>query len=181
MEYKKHEIRLFKDGLVIASILLDEYNKEYFYCIYFFKDKKLFRMEAYADNLFFVDYYITSKNDDGIYAKLTYKHYEVFVTASTWETLGLSVMEAIGSGAAVIGLDVKYGNRLFIHPEVNGYLIDYNYVDADDNKIVNDMAEKIVEIFSNKERLEVFHKNSCKIAMKFTSKIVAEKWKELLS
>ena len=110
-----------------------------------------------------------------------YKHYEVFVTASTWETLGLSVMEAIGSGAAVIGLDVKYGNRLFIHPEVNGYLIDYNYVDVDDNKIVNDMAEKIVEIFSNKERLEIFHKNSYKIAMKFTSKIVAEKWKELLS
>lgn len=412
VEYKKHEIRLFKDGLVIASILLDEYNKEYFYCIYFFKDKKLFRMEAYADNLFYVDYYTTSKNDDGIYAKLTrrtfyntdgtvsfeqlfeeekeryffpdgriytkselivefikrlhlskrdtiildrssqfdfvqpvfeygtkarfvvvfhsehffekgedpyaanlnyeysywfkysniintmivstqeqkeklirklqeyncsvpdvrvipagrieylrypvserkscslisvsrldprkkidyiikgvikahqvnpnisldifgrgvkwyteylekivsdnqaqsyirfmgqadvmeiYKHYEVFVTASTWETLGLSVMEAIGSGAAVIGLDVKYGNRLFIHPEVNGYLIDYNYIDADDNKIVNDMAEKIIEIFSNKERLEVFHKNSYKIAMKFTSKIVAEKWKELLS
>ena len=90
-------------------------------------------------------------------------------------------MEAIGSGAAVIGLDVKYGNRLFIHPEVNGYLIDYNYVDVDDNKIVNDMAEKIVEIFSNKERLEIFHKNSYKIAMKFTSKIVAEKWKELLS
>lgn len=36
VEYKEHEIRLFKDGLVIVSILLDEYNKEYFYCIYFF-------------------------------------------------------------------------------------------------------------------------------------------------
>mgnify|MGYP002509176014 CR=1 FL=1 len=42
-------------------------------------------------------------------------------------------MEAIGSGTAVIGLNVKYGNRLFVHSEENGYLVDFDssYVDND--------------------------------------------------
>lgn len=46
-----------------------------------------------------------------------YKNYEVYITASLWETLGLSLLEAVASGTAMIGLDVKYGNHLFIQPE----------------------------------------------------------------
>ena len=45
-----------------------------------------------------------------------YKNYEVYVSASLLETLGLSIMEAVGSGMALIGLNVKYGNQVFIHP-----------------------------------------------------------------
>lgn len=109
-----------------------------------------------------------------------YENYEVFITASTWETLGLSVMEAIGAGTAVIGLDVKYGNRILVHPEENGYLIDYSYMDPDENRIINDMAKTIADIFSDEERLRQFHKKSYEIAENFTFKRIAEKWKELL-
>lgn len=46
-----------------------------------------------------------------------YPHYELFASFSLWETFGLSLMEAVGDGLAMVGLDVRYGNRLFIHPD----------------------------------------------------------------
>lgn len=112
-----------------------------------------------------------------------YKNYEVYISASLWETLGLSVMEAIASGTAVIGLDVKYGNRLFIQPEKNGYLIDFDrgYVDGDDSRLIEEMAGKIVEIFKDKERLAEFHKASYEIAKSFTTEKIGEKWRKLLA
>lgn len=97
--------------------------------------------------------------------------------------MGLSVMEAIGSGAAVIGLDVRYGNRLCIHSRENGYLIDFDqsYPEGDDHRLIDDMAKKIVEIFADKDRLEKFHRYSYAIAEKFSPKIIAESWKKLLA
>lgn len=55
-----------------------------------------------------------------------YPHYELFASFSLWETFGLSLMEAVGDGLAMVGLDVRYGNRLFIHPDENGYLVDFD-------------------------------------------------------
>lgn len=111
-----------------------------------------------------------------------YKNYEVYVTASLWETLGLSVMEAVGSGMALIGLNVKYGNRLFIHPNENGYLIDYDpeYLQDNDEELVERMADKIVEIFEDSERLERFHQFSYEIGREYSCSNIEEKWKKLL-
>lgn len=111
-----------------------------------------------------------------------YKNYEVYITASQWETLGLSVMEAIGSGNAVIGLDVRYGNRLFIHPGENGYLIDFdrNSVEEDEEGLVEAISEKIVETFSDKKRLNRFHEKSYEISRCFFQTEIEKKWKELL-
>lgn len=111
-----------------------------------------------------------------------YKNYEVYVTASLWETIGLSVMEAVGSGMALIGLNVKYGNRLFIHPNENGYLIDYDpeYLQDNDEELVERMADKIVEIFEDSERLERFHQFSYEIGREYSCSNIEEKWKKLL-
>ncbi len=111
-----------------------------------------------------------------------YKSYEVFMTASLWETLGLSVMEAVGSGAAVIGLDVKYGNRVFVHPDRNGYLVDFDvrYVDGEDEPLIADMARRIVDIFHDRKRLEGFHRESYEAAGGFLQGVVAEMWRGLL-
>lgn len=54
-----------------------------------------------------------------------YAQYEAYVTASTSEGFGLTLMEAVGSGLAMIGLDVRYGNQTFIEPGQNGYLLEY--------------------------------------------------------
>ncbi len=112
-----------------------------------------------------------------------YKNYEVYITASLWETLGLSLMEAVASGIAMIGLDVKYGNRLFIQPGKNGYLVEFNadYVDGDDDKLTDAIADRIVDIFSDEEYLEECHYNSYEIAKKFIPEIMVEKWKNLLA
>ena len=52
-----------------------------------------------------------------------YKNYEAYVSASTSEGFGLTLMEAIGSGLPVIGFDVPYGNQTFIDEGENGYRI----------------------------------------------------------
>ena len=111
-----------------------------------------------------------------------YKNYEVFMTASLWETLGLSVMEAVGSGTAIIGLDVKYGNRVFVRPGRNGYLVDFDlrYVDGDDEGLIADMADRIVETFRDGEQLEAFHRESYEVAGEFLKEVIAIKWGRLL-
>lgn len=111
-----------------------------------------------------------------------YKNYEVYLTASLGESFGLSLLEANASGTAMIGLDVEYGNRVFIRPEVNGYLVDFDtrYLDGGDEELTDAIAKKIIEIFSDEERLERFHQQSYEIAKSFSSEIIAEKWKNLL-
>ena len=43
-----------------------------------------------------------------------YVGYELYLTASTSEGFGLTLMEAVGSGLPLIGFDVRYGNQTFI-------------------------------------------------------------------
>ena len=109
-----------------------------------------------------------------------YKNYEVFLTASTFETLGLSILEAISSGTAVIGLDVKYGSRLLIHPGENGYLIDFDSGSSEESEIVDCMAEKMIEIFADSERLEKFQERSYEIASRFTVQEVEDRWRKVV-
>lgn len=110
-----------------------------------------------------------------------YRNYEVLLSASLLETLGLSVLEAVGSGTAVIALNVKYGNRLLVHSGENGYLIDIDPPNAkEDGQQIDDMAEKIVEIFRDRKQLEKFHLQSYAIAKDFLLSKVEEKWKTLL-
>ncbi len=111
-----------------------------------------------------------------------YKNYEVLLTASFHETFGLAMLEAISSGLAMIGWDAKYGNHLFIHPGKNGYLIalDLKSVEGEDQR-VKDMAEKIVEIFRDRKRLDEFSQYSYRLAGKFLFREVEEKWKRLLA
>ena len=115
--------------------------------------------------------------------KEVYKNYELFMTASTFETLGLSIMEAVSSGDAVIGLTVKYGSRLLIRPEENGYLVDFipGFDSESEDRIIGDMAERIVEIFEDQEGLRKMQERSYEIAEEFSVRMIEEKWRELLS
>ena len=55
-----------------------------------------------------------------------YINYEAYLSASTSEGFGLTLMEAIGSGLPIIGFDVRYGNKNFIDEEKNGFKLPYN-------------------------------------------------------
>lgn len=52
-----------------------------------------------------------------------YPHYQLFASFSLWETFGLSLMEAVGDGLAMVGLDVRYGKvSVFMVNMVSGMM-----------------------------------------------------------
>ena len=70
-----------------------------------------------------------------------YANYDLFVSASTSEGFGLTLMEAVGSGLGMIGFDVNYGNPTFISHGENGYLIPIDKDDQDVEVITNHMVK----------------------------------------
>lgn len=68
--YHESEIQMVREGYVIATILLDEKDKDYFWGICYFSYMKLLRMEVYTDGIMYTNFYITSKSEGGLYAKL---------------------------------------------------------------------------------------------------------------
>ena len=104
--------------------------------------------------------------------------YEAYLSASTSEGFGLSLLEAIGSGLPMIGFDVRYGNQAFIEEGKNGYRISFDR-EMDDGVKIQKLAEKIICLFSEADR-EKFQERSYQIAKKFLTKEVEKKWKKLL-
>lgn len=68
--YSESEIELIKDNCVIATVLLDEKNKDCFWGICYFDALKLLRMEIYADGILYANHYVTADSGNGLYAKL---------------------------------------------------------------------------------------------------------------
>lgn len=113
-----------------------------------------------------------------------YQDYEIYVSASVRESLGLSVMEAVGSGLAVIGLNVRYGNRLFVEPGKNGKLIDFDAELSRDEeavtKLISELSEAIVALCSDETDLCAYQEHSYVIAKRFLKENVEKRWMELL-
>lgn len=107
-----------------------------------------------------------------------YRNYEAYVSASTSEGFGLSLMEAVGSGLAMIGFDVRYGNQTFIQDGKNGYLIPTGK-DRDGKKKAAQLAEHMVKL-CQKEEIGAFRECSYQIAENYLTKEVEKKWKKLL-
>lgn len=107
-----------------------------------------------------------------------YEQYEVYLSASTSEGFGLTLMEAAGSGLPIIGFDVRYGNQTFIEDGRNGYRIPISR-EADQSAAVHQLAEKILCLFLKEDR-EKFQKQSYKIAEQYLTVEVETKWKALL-
>ncbi|MGV3323556.1 accessory Sec system glycosyltransferase GtfA [Streptococcus hyovaginalis] len=107
-----------------------------------------------------------------------YQKYQVYLTASTSEGFGLTLLEAISSGLPIIGLDVPYGNQTFVEDGKNGYLIPRAKRD-DATHYAELFAEKIVKLFSQDD-LSQMHENSYRKANAFLSHHLQEAWASLL-
>ncbi|MCI8799084.1 MAG: glycosyltransferase [Lachnospiraceae bacterium] len=70
IDRRNSEIRLIKDGYVVAAILLDAIDKDRFWGIHYYSYTKLLRMEVYTDQIAYANYYVTAKSENGLYAKL---------------------------------------------------------------------------------------------------------------
>ena len=106
-----------------------------------------------------------------------YPQYELYVTTSQWETFGLTLMEAVGAGLALVGFDARYGNPTFIKDGKNGYLAPYDET-MDEDLLVSDMADKIVAVLES--NLESMHQASYDLAKKYLKPEILEAWKKLL-
>ena len=85
-----------------------------------------------------------------------YSRYELYLTASTSEGFGLTLMEALGSGLPLIGFDVPYGNQTFVQDGVNGYLLPLNEERVED-QIAVAYAEKIRQVYQDQNLAAMRH------------------------
>ena len=107
-----------------------------------------------------------------------YKNYEAYVSASTSEGFGLTLMEAVGSGLPIIGFNVRYGNPTFIDNARNGYLIQVDDM-TEKKERIRKLTDRIIKLFT-KADLEKFHQHSYKKAENYLTAEVEKKWNLLL-
>lgn len=103
-----------------------------------------------------------------------YKNYEVYLSGSTSEGFGLTLMEAVGSGLPIIGFDVRYGNQNFIDHEKNGYKIPV-HDRMETKERIEKLAECIIRIFTEAD-LEAFHAYSYSKAENYLTSEVEKRW-----
>ena len=110
--------------------------------------------------------------------KEVYQDYELYLSGSTSEGFGLTLMEAIGGGLPIIGFDVRYGNPAFIDDGENGYLISVNEHMTARQKI-EELTDRLIRLFTEAD-LDSFHEHSYEKARGFLTKEVELRWKEIV-
>lgn len=107
-----------------------------------------------------------------------YAKYQTYVSASTSEGFGLTLLEAVGSGLSMIGFDVRYGSQTFIKDNKNGYLIDYEKNNTDKN--ILEISNAIVELNQlDKKELQKMKTFSYEIAKDFMTSKIQNQWIKL--
>lgn len=99
-----------------------------------------------------------------------YPLYDIFLTASTMETQGLVVLEAMSCGLPCVGVN-SFALPELIQNDINGYTVnpgDYHTI-----------AKKTIEILKDKEKYRKFSKNSIEIAKTHDIHECANKLEEL--
>ena len=107
-----------------------------------------------------------------------YKDYEVYLSASTSEGFGLTLMEAIGSGLPIIGFDVPYGNQNFVRDGENGYLLPTE-PDQIVDRIARSFAEKIRLLYQS-QKVASMRQASYARAEDFLTSKVEKAWFQLI-
>lgn len=107
-----------------------------------------------------------------------YQHYQVYGSASTSEGFGLTLMEAVGSGLALVGFDVRYGNQTFIQNGENGILLP-DPTKEDSEAAIASLAQGLAQVIDSPE-LKEMQASSYRLAEEFLENRVAEKWQALL-
>ena len=107
-----------------------------------------------------------------------YKSYQLYLSGSTSEGFGLTLMEAVGSGLGMIGFDVYYGNTTFIKDGINGFRISLDTSNLDEDDIVANISKKIVLFFEH--NIEQMRDQSYKIADKYLIENIQKEWQTLI-
>ena len=101
------------------------------------------------------------------------KNFQVYALASVMEGFNLSLMEAISHGMVGVTYDVNYGpNELIVDGE-NGFVVSYEGIE--------DMAERLVELFTQEDKLQNMSIQSYELARRYSEENVWKAWQSLIN
>ena len=100
-----------------------------------------------------------------------YSQYDAYVSASFIETLGITYLEAVGSGLPIVAFDIPYGAKVLVDEGKNGYLAKYGDID--------ELSELLVKLFSETD-LTSFREHSYEIAKEYLQVEIEKKWKSVI-
>lgn len=100
-----------------------------------------------------------------------YQEYEAYVSAAWVETLGVTLLEAVGSGLPIVGFDLPYGMRTFVDEGENGYRVPWGDVGG--------LAKGIVRLFLEAD-MEEFRRHSYERARGYLTEAMEKKWENIL-
>lgn len=110
--------------------------------------------------------------------KNIYVNYAGYLSASTSEGFGLTLMEAVGSGLPIIGFDVRYGNQTFIDDGQNGYRVPYAQ-GMERRRRQQKLIDAIVRLCTEDD-IEAFSRHSYDKARYYLTEEVEKKWMLLI-
>lgn len=100
------------------------------------------------------------------------KKASVFVLSSVCESFSLVLCEAMECGLPVFSFNIEVGPKEIIKDGYNGFLIE--------NRNIDEMAQKIIEILNDKEAWEYISSNALNDVKKYHSDNVAKQWINLI-
>lgn len=100
-----------------------------------------------------------------------YQSYDAYISASWVETLGVTYLEAVGSGLPIIGFDVPYGTQVFIDEGENGYKLPWGDIQG--------LADAVVRLFMEAD-IEAFRQHSYQKASFYLTEEIKKQWKSTL-
>ncbi|MFU7550478.1 glycosyltransferase [Vagococcus salmoninarum] len=95
------------------------------------------------------------------------------ISSSEYEGFGLSIAESLTYKTPVIAYDVNYGPSDLIKNDETGFLITHGNI--------NEMAEKIIFLFNNKDKLKTMSGDAqIDINSRYSKKNISNLWQEIL-
>lgn len=116
---------------------------------------------------------------------------DIYVMTSLTECFPMVLLEASSVGLPLISFDVPVGPKAIIQNGENGYLIEKHSIENSniknnnieissiENNSIDKMAEKIIELFKNREELKRLGKNAKQSSYQYLPEQVMKKWYEI--
>ena len=110
---------------------------------------------------------------DMAYINNMYLNSSIYLMTSYTESFGLVLIESMSYGVVPIAFSSAEGARDIIRNGYNGYLID--------NRNEHEMAQKVLYLLSNKDKLKELSDNAYLTSKKYTKENAYKKWIKLLN
>lgn len=88
--------------------------------------------------------------------------------SSKYEGQPLVILESLSYGCPVISYDTKYGPKDMIKDGENGYIVEYNNIDA--------LADSMINLLKNPEKIKFLSQNCKNSLEKYTDEIFIDNW-----